>query len=169
MDEKTSNVKIEPITWQKYLGVRDHVHSADARRFDDPERAVPGIEDDRRWWKESVESGRHLVLSVRLADDSICGLLHAFDFDPEHERCEIGITIFPAENRGRGIGRRATLLHLVYLKDQLGIRRVLAQTRVDNVPAIAMYEKIGFRRIRQVRDCDLDWLVLEFDPDRAVE
>ena len=55
-----------------------------------------------------------------------------------------------AEHQGRRIGR-LLLDALVDRARELGARSVLLEVRVDNVPALALYERVGFARMGRRR------------------
>ena len=56
------------------------------------------------------------------------------------------VGVDPAE-QGSGLGRAITLAGLHYLRDR-GLAEVMLYTDEDNVPAIRMYEALGFTRAR---------------------
>jgi len=46
---------------------------------------------------------------------------------------------------GRGIGTQATMLILAFAKDEMGLERVHLYVHPENLSAISVYEKCGFR------------------------
>jgi RimJ/RimL family protein N-acetyltransferase len=67
---------------------------------------------------------------------------------------ELGIAIWP-EAKGRGIATRATRL----LTDALfagGVHRIVARVDPRNGPTLRLFERLGFRREGQERDCYWD-------------
>jgi len=154
-------ITLAPVTWQEYRALRTYRCHPDALRYDDPDRPLPTEAEEEAWWQRSVATGRHLILSVRRPKGTICGLVHAFDFT-EQGRCEIGIHVFPSTYWNQGIGSRATLLQMGYLRSQRKVRCFMAQTSVANRPAIAMYKKIGFQETRRFQEGSMHWLVLEY-------
>jgi RimJ/RimL family protein N-acetyltransferase len=68
---------------------------------------------------------------------------------------ELGITV-AAACHGEGIGRRM-MLRLVDWARAAGVRKLNLRVRVDNAPAIALYERVGFQvEGRLTRDLCVD-------------
>jgi RimJ/RimL family protein N-acetyltransferase len=81
----------------------------------------------------------------------------SYQIDPEHVLKKvlgtawIGITIGEAHGRGRGIGRQA--LH--YLEGKIaahGLRRIELGVFAFNLPAIALYTKMGYQEFGRIDD-----------------
>jgi len=64
---------------------------------------------------------------------------------PDNQQCEIGYAINPAFQR-RGYGSEAVTHVLDYLFSKLKKHRVTASLHPDNIPSIALLERVGFRR-----------------------
>jgi RimJ/RimL family protein N-acetyltransferase len=58
---------------------------------------------------------------------------------------ELGIAIFEAADRGKGIGAEAVALATDYIFRERDAHRVQASTAVDNAPMRRALEKVGFR------------------------
>jgi RimJ/RimL family protein N-acetyltransferase len=89
-------------------------------------------------------------------EDQLLGEL-SYQIDPGHllkhepGTAWIGITIGEAHGRGRGIGRRA----LQYLEQQIsvdGLHRIELGVFEFNTPALALYQKMGYREIGRIKD-----------------
>lgn len=87
--------------------------------------------------------------------------------DPDHPAtAELGITIDPAHQR-LGLGAEALDTLVQGAGRELGLERVQALTEPDNLPCIAMLEKLRFRRVallvghRVVDDREADDLLYE--------
>ncbi len=74
----------------------------------------------------------------------------------------VSIAILP-EYRRRGIGTRLMIEVMRRLKDVYGAKEVYLEVRVSNEPAIKLYEKLGFQKVRRIRFYYLDgedaWLM----------
>jgi RimJ/RimL family protein N-acetyltransferase len=81
----------------------------------------------------------------------------SYQIDPEHllkkvpGTAWVGITIGEAQGRGRGVGRQA--LH--YLEREIvarGLSRIELGVFAFNLPALALYTKLGYREFGRVDD-----------------
>ena len=64
---------------------------------------------------------------------------------------ELGIGLFEAKNRGRGLGGEAVALLTAHLFDELGARRIQITTDVANVGMRRVAERLGFRHEGDLR------------------
>ena len=96
-----------------------------------------------------VKYGFGLYLVERLADAAplgICGLLRR----DSHPDVEIGFAFVPRA-RGRGYALEAARASLDFAQRILGIPRIVALTKPDNLPSIRILESIGLGFERMVR------------------
>ncbi len=68
--------------------------------------------------------------------------------DPDCRTAIIGIKICDFSCQGRGLGRRALSLLITYLFEELGYKKIVLDTNLNNARAQHVYEILGFRRIR---------------------
>ncbi len=61
----------------------------------------------------------------------------------------VSIAVLP-EFRRRGIGTRLMEEAMRVLRDVYGCKEVYLEVRVSNTPAIRLYEKLGFRKVRVI-------------------
>ncbi|HEY7196123.1 MAG TPA: GNAT family protein [Gaiellaceae bacterium] len=126
------------------------------RLFDDPEiieyilggppsplDAAEAFAEQLRWWNE----GTNAMFSIDAAghDERVgfsrvmLGLVNPFGF------AEIGYVLF-APGRGRGYASRTVRLLATWIFDDLGIGRIQARTRADNIASQRVLERTGFHR-----------------------
>lgn len=67
----------------------------------------------------------------------------------------VSIAVLP-EYRRRGIGRMLMLEALDRLREYYGVNEVYLEVRVSNIPAIKLYESLGFRKVKVLRHYYLD-------------
>lgn len=91
----------------------------------------------------------NLVLAVVDIEESPIGLVNFFDFSPDDRCCEIGVLIGEVRLWRLGFGDEALRLALEYLKIAYDLSFVLAHISEDNAPSIKLFEKIGFRFMRE--------------------
>jgi RimJ/RimL family protein N-acetyltransferase len=96
------------------------------------------------------------VLLFKAIDDAtgeVVGHVELLNIDRHHRLLTIGrVLVGPDELRGRGIGRQIMNAALRISFDELGMHRVGLGVFDFNSPAIACYEKTGFRREGVLRD-----------------
>ena len=99
---------------------------------------------------ESYErNGFGLYLVERREDGAplgMCGLLKRETLDD----VDIGFAFLPAY-WGQGYAREAATATLAHARDELGLRRVVAITSVDNDASIGLLERLGFGFERMTR------------------
>lgn len=67
----------------------------------------------------------------------------------------VSIAVLP-EYRRRGIGRRLMIEVLSRLKNQYDVTEAYLEVRVSNVPAIRLYESLGFKKVKILKYYYLD-------------
>lgn len=95
----------------------------------------------RTYWSELGQlDTRHYV--VALDGDTVVGYAGLCDYPDEAFVQTIAVA---RSAQGKGLGARL-LQALLDEAQRRGQRRVLLEVRADNAPAIALYERFGFRR-----------------------
>lgn len=74
------------------------------------------------------------------------------------DTCEIGIKICDASRQNRGLGKVILSLFIRTLFDELGFRRIILDTNMNNLRAQHVYEQLGFRKVRVNTDSWTDQL-----------
>lgn len=146
--------------WSK---TRKHRFSRESLKYDDPDRPMPSIEEEKKWWVEDVQSGKHLIFTICLKNNGIVGFIHAFSFNKEKSDCETGIGIFPQENYGKGYAYEAYRIFLPYLKKEYKLKSTYILVHPRNKRAIRLYEKLNYKRREMVKDANMMWLRMEYD------
>lgn len=103
------------------------------------------VENEAEYIK-SIHADMHSVLYLAWKDNEIVGSgsLNGFLRRMNH-RAELGLTVAKAE-WDKGIGS-ALLTHLINYAKQNGIEIINLEVRSDNLRAIRIYKKFGFKRI----------------------
>jgi RimJ/RimL family protein N-acetyltransferase len=73
------------------------------------------------------------------------GNIYLRDIDWVARHAELHIFIGGVEHRGKGVGTAAVRLLIDYAFASLGLRRLYLFVLADNLPAVRVYEKCGFR------------------------
>lgn len=74
------------------------------------------------------------------------GVVHLADISVDQARCEWGIYVAEAAGRGTGTALGAAFLSLDAAFSELRLARVSCEALSTNERAIALYERVGFRR-----------------------
>lgn len=72
------------------------------------------------------------------------GVIELFHIDWIHGRAELGLTIWPSEQRGKGYGTKAITTIVQWAFRTLRLRRVYAKVFGSNVPGQRCFIKAGF-------------------------
>lgn len=113
-------------------------------------------EQHRRWFEATRQREDMHVFAVRRLDsDELVGTCQLRDVDMRHESAELVVRIGDKRQRGKGVGTEAVRLLLEYGFNQLGLNRIQLHVFSDNLPAIRVYEKVGFIREGVMREHSL--------------
>lgn len=99
-------------------------------------------------WLKSMESHRHSkhFVIVEEATGLPVGLTELDHIAWRSGDAELRIIIAEQAYRGLGYGKEAVRLLLTYGFDALGLTRIYLRVHDDNVPAIRVYHKNGFKK-----------------------
>jgi UDP-4-amino-4,6-dideoxy-N-acetyl-beta-L-altrosamine N-acetyltransferase len=110
----------------------------------------PSLQSHREWFLRYAGS-RDREEFVILLDARPVGTVGLSNIDHAHGRAEYGILIGEPDARRRGVARRASRLILEHAFLSLGLGRVYLSAFADNLAAIRLYERVGFRREGSLR------------------
>jgi len=105
-------------------------------------------EREREWIDTAVKNdSNNLRLAIEVRDGGkYIGNVGLTSIDWRNRRGEFGIFIGDRSEWGKGYGQDATRTMLGFAFNELNLARVYLSVRVDNRPAINIYEKCGFRQ-----------------------
>lgn len=101
------------------------------------------------WIRTQINEGK--VIQFIIGDKSLnieVGSVYFKNIDSACKSCEYGIFI-AEEAEGRGIGYQATLLAIEYMFNKYEFEYITLRVLKKNKKAIHMYEKCGFKDIKQ--------------------
>jgi RimJ/RimL family protein N-acetyltransferase len=156
---------VEDVIFTPLLEPSDEVVAAFTRWENDPlliplARPNRSQEDLERQHEVTLEEMRQRLASQRVYLISLGGRLigeMSYQIDPAHllkrvpGTAWIGITIGEAHGRGRGVGRLA----LRYLEGEIaaqGLGRIELGVFAFNLPALALYTKLGYQEFARIDD-----------------
>ncbi len=127
--------------------VRWHQDAAFLRLFD----ALPAMPKNEaalaQWLDEQHKSSNAFLFAVRLiTSNALIGYVELNGILWTHQVGWLAIAIGDGSYQGQGYGREALELALRFAFDELNLYRVQLTVFAYNQRAIALYEKLGFRR-----------------------
>ncbi len=130
------------------------------------------IENDRRLWNvgttnvpysrytlhdylatsaDDAFADKQVRMVVENAQHEMVGIADVVNFNPSHCRAEVGIVIMDAHRR-RGYAETALQELCHYAQQVLHLHQVYAVVASDNLPAVALFEKVGFQQQQVLKD-----------------
>jgi RimJ/RimL family protein N-acetyltransferase len=85
------------------------------------------------------------------ADGAFAGFVHLNDIDWQCRSAEIGILIGLKDRQGKGLGRQAAELALVYAFQTLNLSRITARHLASNSASDRLFVSLGFRNEGRLR------------------
>lgn len=105
------------------------------------------------WYdRQSRATGDSLVFTIwDVATATAIGNAALQDIDSRSRTAEFGIFIAEPSFRGEGRGTEATRMMLDFAFDTLTLENIMLRVYDHNIPAIAVYERVGFKVIGRRR------------------
>lgn len=82
-------------------------------------------------------------LAIALPEGIAVGFIDLQNYDPQHQRAELGIVLM-RECQHHGLARRAVTLMSEYARDVLHLHQVYAHVQCANLPALRLFQSVGF-------------------------
>lgn len=86
------------------------------------------------------------LMIVSPNNEQVYGCLDFFDFEPQHNRCGIGIFVH-ASYRGKGLATASTKMALDYAFQTLLLKQLFADVNENNSSSLKLFETAGFQKI----------------------
>lgn len=111
----------------------------------EPDEITLSLKQEQAFIKSKKDSKNELLLIAEVDGRHIgnCSLMSIGDFKRYRHRCEIAIALYK-EYCGLGIGK-AMLEAILDIAEKIGYEQAELEVIGDNKPAIALYEKLGFK------------------------
>jgi len=137
-------VRLRPLEWADAERYREWVNDASLASLVD--RFRPVTLDEHRRWYESVTTSESVVMFA--VDDresgSFLGCVWLYGVDLRHLRAEVRILLGKTVGKGRGTDALRTLANVAF--ERQGLQKLWAEVLDTNAPALAAFEKAGFRK-----------------------
>lgn len=101
--------------------------------------------------KNDLYSDNQLRLMIESPEKEVVGIIDIFNFEPFHNRAEVGIVIAD-HSRRQGIGLLALKLLTEHCFDFLGIHQLYAFIDVTNEACRQLFQKGGFEECALLKD-----------------
>lgn len=101
--------------------------------------------------KNDIYTDRQLRLMISAPDKQTVGIIDLYNFDPFHNRAEVGIVI-AEEYRKQGIGKLALKLLCEYCSEYLGIHQLYAYMDITNEACIRLFTDCGFKECAYLKE-----------------
>ena len=101
--------------------------------------------------QNNLYEDKQLRLMIENANKQVVGIIDICNFDPFHNRAEVGIVI-AFQHRASGIGELSLLLLIEHCFEYLGIHQLYAYIDVTNEPCKRLFKKCGFKECAYLKD-----------------
>lgn len=136
---KNENIVLRPISKADtsfILKIRNDISIAN-NFFSDP----PLYDFKHEEWLKNLKNSLYFVIYYM---DNKCGLINISNIDYKNQKAEYGI-VLKDECSGKGIAYNASILLIKYVFLNLNIRKIYLEVFSDNIKAIKLYKKLGFK------------------------
>jgi diamine N-acetyltransferase len=103
------------------------------------------LEKTIRWFEKMQADDSRLEFVIETVDKIPVGIVGLAGIDSTHRTAEIYIVIGQKEFWGKGLMLEAECLLIDWAFNSLGLEKIWAQTRPDNIASIITMKKIGFQ------------------------
>jgi len=112
------------------------------------------IELERMWYEKILTSNFPVtVFGIEFIESKdLIGITVLKEINLINRNSEFAIYVGDINYRGKGLSTEATFDTLDFAFNKLGLHRISLKVIEDNLPAIALYEKIGFKKEGIIRE-----------------
>lgn len=142
---KVKHVKLAPFTLEDLPLLFNWINDREQVLFNAPYKPVHW--GQHQAWFESIQQRKDMVVfGIRLLEgNKLIGSCQLHSINSVHRSAELQIRIGEVEERGHGFGTQTVQLLLDFAFKDLNLRRVYLHVFANNIPAIRIYEKNGFK------------------------
>jgi diamine N-acetyltransferase len=103
------------------------------------------LEKTIRWFEKIRDDDSRVEFVIETAEKTPVGVTGLAGIDSVHKTAEIYIVIGQKEFWGKGVMLEAESLLIEWAFNSLGLEKIWAQTRPDNIASLITMKKIGFQ------------------------
>ena len=93
--------------------------------------------------RSDIYADRQLRLMIERSDGQVVGIIDLVNFDPRHQRAEVGVVIL-ADHRRQGYATAALEALCRYGRETLHLGQLYAVVDTENQPALLLFRQGGF-------------------------
>ena len=97
-------------------------------------------------WFDGNENRTDRFDAVIEVDECPVGLIGLLSIDKKNKKAEYYVTIGEQDYKGKGVAKQATIQLLKFAFSKLKLNRVYLYTEVENIAAVRLYERLGFKQ-----------------------
>ena len=158
-----NNILLRPLAFEDISDLRIWRNDPENSKYI---RKIPFITEEMQelWFKNYLQDSLEITLAIEY-DKSFVGSVSLYDIQ---ETSAVFGKLMVGRQKGKGIGRQATLACLKLAFSQLGLTEIQAEVSVDNTAALIIYIDAGFRIVqrRYNEAIGLDEYVIRIDKKR---
>ncbi|MBQ7412442.1 MAG: GNAT family N-acetyltransferase [Clostridia bacterium] len=109
------------------------------------------VEKTEAWYEKNKDRTDRLDMVIETEDGPV-GLIGFLNIDLRNLKAECYICIGEQNAKGKGIAKKASLMLLEHAFKKLLLNKIYFYTEKDNLPAQALFEKIGFLKEGFLKD-----------------
>lgn len=102
--------------------------------------------DKTEKWFNSIKDSKTRLDAVIEYNKQPVGLIGLLGIDEKNKKAEYYICIGETQIKGKGVGKRASILLLDYAFNKLDLNRVYLYTEQENIAAQKLFERLGFTK-----------------------
>ena len=119
------------------------------------------LETDEQWFRNYMSSRHNTIrCGIYAESDILVGVIYLSNIDHLNQSADLSIMIGDISHRGKGYGKYAMYQMMKHAFFNLNINRISLKVLTDNIPALRLYEKCGFKKegvLRQTLYKDGEW------------
>jgi len=150
-------VRLRSLEFTDLDSIMEHWNKIDLRRELGP--VVPHSRKEREdWikktWEDRREGKAYTFAIEELKSKRLIGHCSLNRVRPINRTATVSLAIYDKENRGKGYGSDALKVLLTFGFDYINLHRIGLNVFNTNPTAIHVYEKIGFKKVGELRQTD---------------
>lgn len=111
---------------------------------------------------ENIEDRKYRYFIITNSEDNFIGFVNVFNIDKVKKEVEMGVIITDKRYWKKGIAYTSVNVAIRYIFDYMNINRIYIETSETNIPALRLFDKLGFDKCGEViEDDNYKFIVME--------